>query len=99
MTVKRRAVAKSEARPEVCGTDRASGFNSHPTLLTVDFPNYTRRCAVLVLTRKASEKLMLNNITITIVRVKGNRVLVGIEAPKEVKIVRGEVRRDGGKAA
>lgn len=54
---------------------------------------------MLVLTRKASEKLMLNNITITIVRVKGNRVLVGIEAPKEVKIVRGEVRRDGGKAA
>lgn len=47
---------------------------------------------MLVLTRKQQEKLMLdNNITITIVRVKGNRVLLGIEAPKEVRIVRGEV--------
>jgi len=47
---------------------------------------------MLVLTRKLQEKIHIgDNITLTIVKVKGNTVRVGIEAPREVRIVRGEL--------
>jgi len=32
-----------------------------------------------------------NNITVTILRVKGSTVRVGIEAPREVRVIRGEL--------
>ena len=47
---------------------------------------------MLVLTRKLQETIRVGeNITITIVRIKGNTVRVGIEAPRAVRIARGEV--------
>jgi len=47
---------------------------------------------MLVLTRKPQERIHIgDNITITLVRVQGNTVRIGIEAPGEVRIVRGEV--------
>ncbi len=47
---------------------------------------------MLVLTRKAGEKIILNdNITIVVNRVAGNRVTLGIEAPDDVRIIRGEL--------
>ena len=47
---------------------------------------------MLVLTRKNQEKIQIGeNITITIVRIKGNSVRVGIEAPDDVRVVRGEL--------
>jgi carbon storage regulator CsrA len=47
---------------------------------------------MLVLTRKNQERIHIgDNVTITIVRVQGNTVRVGIEAPGDVRIVRGEV--------
>jgi carbon storage regulator CsrA len=47
---------------------------------------------MLVLTRKFQEKIHIGeNITITVVRIKGNTVRVGIEAPPDVRVVRGEV--------
>lgn len=47
---------------------------------------------MLVLTRKAQEQIQIgNNITISILKVKGNAVRVGIEAPKDVRIVRSEL--------
>lgn len=49
---------------------------------------------MLVLSRKIGEKLVIgDNITVTINRISGNRVTVGIEAPGSVKIVRGELER------
>jgi len=49
---------------------------------------------MLVLSRKQSERLIIgDNIVITIVRVAGGSVRVGIEAPPEVQIQREEVRR------
>lgn len=47
---------------------------------------------MLVLTRKLQEKIHIGeNITITVVKIKGNTVRVGIEAPGDVRVVRAEV--------
>jgi carbon storage regulator CsrA len=54
--------------------------------------------AMLVLTRKTQEKIQIgDNITITIVRVKGQAVRVGIEAPQDVRVIRGELAVATGK--
>ena len=47
---------------------------------------------MLVLSRKEGEKLVIgDNIVITVNRIAGNRVAIGIEAPRDVSIVRGEL--------
>ena len=47
---------------------------------------------MLVLSRKAGEKLVIDgNITLQIVKIQGNRITLGIEAPADVKILRGEL--------
>jgi carbon storage regulator len=47
---------------------------------------------MLVLSRKPGEKVVLgNNITVTVLEVVGNRVRIGIEAPEDVRILRGEL--------
>ena len=49
---------------------------------------------MLVLSRKEGEKLLVGeNITIVISKISGNRVTIGIEAPRDVKVVRGELER------
>lgn len=50
---------------------------------------------MLVLSRKIGEKLVIgDNITVVVSRLAGNRVTLGIEAPSEVRIVRGELHFD-----
>ncbi|MEX2317589.1 MAG: carbon storage regulator [Pirellulales bacterium] len=47
---------------------------------------------MLVLTRKHQEKIRIgDNITITILKTKGKAVRVGIEAPSDIAVVRGEL--------
>ena len=47
---------------------------------------------MLVLSRKPGEKLVIdNNITITVLEVIGNRVKVGVAAPDDVRVLRGEL--------
>jgi carbon storage regulator len=47
---------------------------------------------MLVLTRKYQEKIRIgDNITITVLRTKGKAVRLGIEAPNDVPVVRGEL--------
>ncbi|QDS91512.1 hypothetical protein FF011L_02420 [Roseimaritima multifibrata] len=47
---------------------------------------------MLVLSRKIGEKLVIDgNITVQVVRAKGNRITLGIVAPAEVKVLRGEL--------
>lgn len=48
---------------------------------------------MLVLSRKEGEKLVIgDNITVVVSRVAGNRVTLGIEAPADVRIIRGELK-------
>ncbi len=47
---------------------------------------------MLVLTRKQNEKIRIGeNITITVIRMKGKAVRLGIEAPRNVNVLRGEL--------
>ena len=47
---------------------------------------------MLVLSRRENERIVIDGrITITVMTVRGNRVRVGIEAPKEVAVLRGEL--------
>ena len=48
---------------------------------------------MLVLTRKVNQQIRLGeNITVTILRVQGNSIRIGVEAPREVRVVRGELK-------
>ena len=48
---------------------------------------------MLVLSRKEGERIVIgDNITLVVSRVSGNRVTIGIEAPRDVKVVRGELK-------
>lgn len=47
---------------------------------------------MLVLSRKQREQIQIgDNVVLTILRVKGNTVRIGIEAPRDVRVVRGEL--------
>ena len=47
---------------------------------------------MLVLTRKQNEKIQIgDSITITVVRTKGKTVRLGIDAPAEMAVLRGEL--------
>jgi carbon storage regulator len=48
---------------------------------------------MLVLSRKIGEKIHVgNDITIEVRRVAGNRVTLAVDAPRNVRILRGELR-------
>ncbi|HZL87301.1 MAG TPA: carbon storage regulator [Pirellulaceae bacterium] len=50
---------------------------------------------MLVLTRKLQEQIRIgDNVTITVLRVKGHAVRIGIQAPRDVRVVRGELPRE-----
>lgn len=50
---------------------------------------------MLVLTRKLMEKLFIgDDICVTVVRLEGGQVRLGIEAPREVAVVRAELVPD-----
>jgi len=55
---------------------------------------------MLVLSRKRDEKICIGRqITVTVLRVKGRSVQIGIEAPGGVRVLRGELVESGGRRA
>ena len=47
---------------------------------------------MLVLSRKSNESIVINNnITVTVVEIRGDKVRLGIDAPKEIPVHRQEV--------
>ena len=49
---------------------------------------------MLVLSRKAGETIHIGDrITITVIRTYGNRIKIGIDAPDEFRIIRGELKQ------
>lgn len=48
---------------------------------------------MLVLSRKASETIVIDEtITIKVLKVQGNRVRLGIETPKGMRVIRAELK-------
>jgi carbon storage regulator len=56
---------------------------------------------MLVLSQMKDEKIIIGeNIVVTIIEVRGNKVRIGIEAPRDVKVLRKELvpfEKGGGK--
>jgi carbon storage regulator len=47
---------------------------------------------VLIFSRKPGEEVVIGGgITVTVLEVRGNRVRVGVDAPDDVRILRGEL--------
>lgn len=47
---------------------------------------------MLALTRKVGERIVIgDNIVVTVVSIKGDNIRITIEAPREIKIYRGEI--------
>lgn len=46
---------------------------------------------MLVLSRKPNESIMVGDIEITVIAVRGDKVRIGIKAPKDVPVHRREV--------
>ena len=47
---------------------------------------------MLILTRRVGEKLIIGeNVTVTVLGVKGNQIRIGIDAPRDVQVNREEV--------
>ena len=50
---------------------------------------------MLILSRQSGESIQIGkDVTITVTQVHGNRVKIGIIAPKEVRVVREEIADD-----
>jgi len=50
---------------------------------------------VLVLTRRTGQSIRIGDgVELTVVRLEGDRVVLGIDAPRDVRVVRTELLRD-----
>jgi carbon storage regulator len=57
-----------------------------------ELEEHQRGAAMLVLSRKKNESIIINdNITVTVIEIRGDKVRLGIEAPKHVTVHRREV--------
>ena len=58
----------------------------------LNFCRICREIAMLVITRKPGEGIKIGDVTIYVNRICGTTVKIAIDAPKEVKVLRGELQ-------
>ena len=69
------------------------GFSQEAQFIGIGEGKILELCtAMLVLSRKKNESIVIDdNIVITVVEIRGDKVRLGIQAPKEVPVHRSEV--------
>ena len=79
---------------QIRGKRRASGGRTLYTEGSVDWESVAFKTwfAVLVLSRKANEAIVIGeNIVVTVIDIRGDKIRLGVEAPKHVSVHRQEV--------
>lgn len=72
--------------------DEFAAVNKRKPLPGERWKSKRKEMAMLVLSRKKNESIVINNdITIVVVEIRGDKVRLGVEAPKEVPVHRREV--------
>ena len=67
-------------------------YSSRQRMVFAGRDEHQRGAAMLVLSRKKNESIIINdNITVTVIEIRGDKVRLGIEAPKQVTVHRREV--------
>src|SRR5512143_1190609 len=67
-------------------------FGSTQWMVSARRDGHQRGAAMLVLSRKKNESIIISdNITVTVIEIRGDKVRLGIEAPKDVTVHRREV--------
>jgi carbon storage regulator len=67
-------------------------FRSENETVRAERDEHQRGRIMLVLSRKKNESIIINdNITVTVIEIRGDKVRLGIEAPKHVTVHRREV--------
>ena len=62
-----------------------------------DGPTKTKEDEMLVLSRKVNEKIVIDGgIVVTVVKIEGGQVRLGIEAPRNIKVFRQEILETSG---
>jgi carbon storage regulator len=70
------------------------GSSGHARIQRISFREceFAKEWFMLVLSRKKNESIVINNdITIVVVEIRGDKVRLGVEAPKEIPVHRREV--------
>jgi carbon storage regulator len=58
----------------------------------ITYKGYSGRLKMLILTRRVGETLMIGDeVTVTVLGVKGNQVRIGVNAPRDVTVHREEI--------
>ncbi len=61
--------------------------------MTSNAPYIPRRVDMLVVTRKQDESILISDdIEITVLEITRDKVKIGVNAPKEIKIIRSELK-------
>ena len=93
----RRTARGSEKHRRLLAQKSIDGPVARDSRLSFDFdseqtPSWTKDRTMLVLSRKKDEKIIIgDNVSIMIVDIQGDKVRLGIEAPREVSVHREEV--------
>lgn len=71
---------------------RECASSSTPAPTPVAYPATLAEGGMIVLSRKKNESIVLNHeVTVVVVEIRGDKVRLGVEAPKEVPVHRREV--------